>query len=49
MAGGDRKYGNKKKGAKVYAIENRQARNKKLRIARHLKKHPDDNTARAAR
>jgi len=48
MAGGQRKYGNKKQGAKIYLAENRKARNKKRKITRHLKQQPNDDVARGA-
>lgn len=47
----NRKHGRNKNSSqnKKYINENRREKNKKLKLARHLKKHPNDNqSAKAA-
>ena len=41
----NRKYGNKKAGAKRYLAEGRQRKNKLRRLVRHLKVQPHDEQA----
>ena len=47
VGGSSRKLGRSKKTTwyKIYTIENRAEKNKKKRIARHLKRHPNDAQA----
>ena len=44
----NRKHGRNKESCNLYRQQNRRERNKALRLARHLRHHPTDNTAAAA-
>lgn len=44
----NRKHGRNKESCNLYRQQNRRERNKALRLARHLRHHPTDQTARAA-
>lgn len=44
----NRKHGRNKESCNLYRQQNRRERNKARRLARHLRHHPTDNTARAA-
>jgi hypothetical protein len=41
----NRKHGRNKKWCERYRAENRRAKNKAKRLARHLKHHPNDRQA----
>jgi hypothetical protein len=41
----NRKHGRNKKVCEQYRREGRQEKNRKRRIRRHLKRHPDDRVA----
>lgn len=41
----NRKFGNNKVYCTRYLVENRQAKNKIIRLNRHLKNQPNDNQA----
>lgn len=45
----NRKYGRNKKFCERYRLEGRREKNRKIRLARHLKRFPDDGVARRAK
>ena len=45
--GGTRKYGRNKVSCQRYKLEGRREKNKLIKIARHVKNHPNDLMAKA--